>query len=277
MSKGSNPTNVTTTTSSEPSEFIKPYYTQAIDAAQQLYENPNIPSFFPNNTYVDFAPETDTALQLASARALQGNPLLGSSQQEINKVLQGDYLSPTTNPYSQALFNQMAGDVTSQVQSQFSKAGRLGSGANQEILSDSLGRLANQVYGDQFNRERALQAQTMMTAPQLGEMDYNDISRLAQVGADRESIDQTKLQDAIARFDYEQQKPFLKLNQYLGALGAPVPTQTVSTQPVFRNTGAGLLGGALTGANIASQIGGSSMFGNPLFGAIGGGLLGGFA
>ena len=33
MSKGSNPTNVTTTTSAEPSEFIRPYYTQAIDAA----------------------------------------------------------------------------------------------------------------------------------------------------------------------------------------------------------------------------------------------------
>ena len=116
MSKGSSPQNVTTTTSSEPSEFIRPYYTQAIDAAQELYENPDMPTFFPNNTYVDFAPETSTALQLATTRALQGNPLLGSSQQEINKVLQGDYLSPTTNPYSQALFNQMADDVTSQVQ-----------------------------------------------------------------------------------------------------------------------------------------------------------------
>ena len=50
MSKGSNPTNVTTTTESEPSQFIKPYYKQAIDAAQDLYENPDIPSFFPNNT-----------------------------------------------------------------------------------------------------------------------------------------------------------------------------------------------------------------------------------
>ena len=27
---------------------------------------------------------------------------------------------------------------------------------------------------------------------------------------------QTKLQDAIARFDYEQTKPYTKLNQYLG-------------------------------------------------------------
>ena len=246
MSKGSNPTNVTTTSSSEPSEFIRPYYQQAVDAAQDLYENPNIPSFFPNNTFVDFAPETE--------------------------VLSGDYLSPTTNPYSQALFNQMAGDVTSQVQSQFSKAGRLGSGANQEILSRSLGQLANQVYGDQFNRERDRQFQATQIAPQLGEMDFNDIARLQQVGQDRESLEMAKLQDAIARFDYSQQQPYIKLNQYLGALGAPVPTTTVSTQPIFRNTGAGLLGGALTGANIAGMIPGLT----PGLGAIGGGLLGGF-
>ena len=48
MSKGSNPTNVTTTTSAEPSEFIRPYYTEAIDAAQDLYQSA-LPIYFPNN------------------------------------------------------------------------------------------------------------------------------------------------------------------------------------------------------------------------------------
>ena len=31
MSKGSNPSSVTTTSSSEPSEFIRPYFQQAVD------------------------------------------------------------------------------------------------------------------------------------------------------------------------------------------------------------------------------------------------------
>ena len=243
MSKGSSPQNVTTTSSAEPSEFIRPYLTQAIDYSQDLFES-DLRNFFPNNTFVTPAAETQAALDLASARAIAGNPLLNQSQNLAQQTLSGDFLSPTTNPYSQALFNQMADDVTSKVQSQFSRAGRLGSAANQEVLADSLGRLANQVYGDQFNRERALQAQTMLTAPQLGEMDFNDIQRLQRVGADRESIDQARLQDAIARFDFEQQKPFLKLNQFLGALGSPVPTQTVSPQPDVRNPGAGVLGGA---------------------------------
>lgn len=271
MSKGSNPSNVTTTTSEEPSDFIRPYLTQAIDYSQDLFEA-NMPNFFPNATYTGFAPETETALDLATARATAGSPLLNLSQTEANKILSGDYLSPTTNPYTQNLFNQMAGDVTSQVNSQFSKAGRFGSGANQEILANSLGRLANEVYSDQFNTERANMVNTMATAPALGQADYQDIEKLASVGAEKETLEQAKLEDAIARFDFEQQKPFIKLNEYLGALGANVPSTTVETAPVFRDRAGGLLGGAGTGMNIASQLGI-----NPLYGAIGGGLLGGFA
>jgi|TARA_R110002049_G_C9119905_1_gene558296 hypothetical protein len=272
MSKGSNPSSVTTTTSTEPSEFIKPYYTQAINSAQELYENPNAPSFFPNNTYVDFAPETNTALQLASARAIQGNPLLGSSQQEINKILSGDYLDPTSNPYAQSVYNQMAGDVTSQVNSQFTNAGRFGSGANQEILARSLGELGNKFYGDQYNQERANMVNATQIAPQLGEMDYNDIAKLQQIGQEKESLEMAKLQDAIARYDYDQTQPYQKLNQYLGSLGAAVPSNTLSTQPVFRNTGAGLLSGAMSGAEIAGMIPG---IGGGMGAGIGG-LLGGF-
>ena len=86
MSKGSSPTNVTTTTSSEPSEFVKPYVTEAFDQAQNLFQS-NVPNYFPSQTYTGFAPETDVALQLATNRALN-NPLLASSQNEINSILQ---------------------------------------------------------------------------------------------------------------------------------------------------------------------------------------------
>ena len=271
MSKGSNPGSVTTTSSQEPSDFIKPYFQQAIDSAQDLYEGSS-PNFFPNATYTDFAPETSTALNLTSARALAGNPLLNQSQTEASNILAGNYLNPSTNPYSKALYDQMAGDVMSDVNSQFTSAGRFGSGANQEILTQELGQLANQVYGDQYNRERELMANTMATAPGLGEMDYNDIAKLQGVGVEKESLENAKLQDAINRFDYNETKPYNKLNQYLASLGASVPSNTLETSPVFRNTGAGLLKGAGTGMNLASQLGV-----NPLYGAIGGGLLGGFA
>ena len=84
MSKGSNPQNVTTTTASEPSEFIRPYFQQAIDYGQDLFES-QTPQYFPEATYTGFAPQTETALQLAQARAIQGNLLTGIC---INKILQ---------------------------------------------------------------------------------------------------------------------------------------------------------------------------------------------
>lgn len=270
MSKGSNPTNVTTTTAAEPSEFVRPYLTEAFDQAQNLFQS-EVPNFYPNQTYTDFSPETETALQLATARAIN-NPLLNSSQSEINNILQGNYLNPASNPYSTALYNQIAGDVTSGVQSQFSKAGRLGSAANQSVLAEELGKVANQVYGDQYNRERDRMFQATQLAPQLAAADYQDIQALGGVGQTREAMEMAKIQDAMSRFDFEQQKPYYKLREYLASIGSPYAQTTNVTKPVFRNTGAGLLGGALQGMNIAGGISGVS----PMMGAIGGGLLGGF-
>ena len=271
MSKGSNPQNVTTTTSAEPSEFVRPYVTEAFDQAQNLFQSSS-PNYFPAQTYTDFAPETTAALNLASARALS-NPLLASSQGEINKILQGQYLSPTSNPYLQNLYNQMAGDVTSGVQSQFSKAGRLGSAANQAVLAQELGDLATKVYAPNYQQERANMMAATQLAPSLAAADYQDIQALGGVGQTKEAMEMAQIQDAMARFDFEQQKPYYKLREYLASIGASVPQTTAQTRPVFRNTGAGLLGGAMQGAELAGLIPGMGAG----WGAIGGGLLGGFA
>ena len=271
MSKGSSPSSIMSTQSNEPSDFIRPYLDQAMDYNQDLFESSS-PNYFPNATYVGYSPETQTALDLATARAKQGNPLLGLAQTEASSILSGDYLDPTSNPYAQSVYNQMAGDVTSKVNSQFTEAGRFGSGANQEILARSLGELGNKFYGDQYNQERANMVNATQIAPQLGEMDYNDIGKLQQIGQEKESLEMAKLQDAIARYDYDQTQPYQKLNQYLGSLGAAVPSNTLTTQPVFRNTGAGLLSGAMSGAEIAGMIPG---IGGGMGAGIGG-LLGGF-
>ena len=268
MSKGSNPQNITTTTATEPSDFVKPYVSEAFDQAQNLFQSAT-PNFYPNQTYTDFAPESTAAMQLATNRALN-NPLLASSQSEINKILQGNYLSPTSNPYSQALYNQIAGDVTSGVQSQFSKAGRLGSAANQEVLASELGKLGTQVYGDQYNRERENMVNATQIAPQLAQADYTDIQALGGIGQQKEAMDMAKIQDAMARFDFEQQKPYYKLREYLGSIGASVPQTTSVTKPQFRNTGAGLLGGAMQGYQLGQNFGMGGL------GAAAGGILGGF-
>ena len=268
MSKGSNPQNITTTTATEPSEFVKPYVTEAFGQAQNMFQSAS-PNFYPNQTYTDFAPESNAAMQLATNRAMN-NPLLASSQSEINNILQGNYLDPSTNKYSQQLYDQIAGDVTSGVQSQFSKAGRLGSAANQEVLASELGKLGTQVYGDQYNQERANMMSATQLAPGIAQADYTDIQALGGIGQQKEAMDMAKIQDSMARFDFEQQKPYYKLREYLGSIGASVPQTTSITKPQFRNTGAGLLGGAMQGYDLAKNFGMGGL------GAAAGGILGGF-
>ena len=273
MSKGSNPTNVTTTTANEPSEFITPYVTQAMNAAQDLFESGS-PNYYPSQTYADFAPETVAAQNLILQNVAQGSPLLGSAQQEISNILSGQYMSPTSNPHLQGLYDQMAQDVTAGVQSQFSKAGRLGSAANQSVLADELGQLANQVYAPAYQQAQQNMLTAAQLAPGLEQANYNDIQALASVGQQNEAMQMAQIQDAINAFDFQQQQPYYTLNQYLGQLGANVPTTSYQTQPVFQNQGAGILGSAMTGANLANLITPGQNLG---MGAIAGGLLGGFA
>ena len=143
MSKGAG--EARTVSNVEPWATQSPYLSKGFERAEALY-NAAGPSYYPGQTYVDFAPQTTSALNLAETRAKAGSPLMGQANTEMLKQLKGDYLSPTSNPFIQNLYNKMAGDVTSGVQSQFSRAGRLGSGANQAVLAEELGNLSNQLY-----------------------------------------------------------------------------------------------------------------------------------
>ena len=261
----------TTQNITEPWTIQQPYLTKGFQRAEELF-NANVPQYYSGQTYVPFATESETALQLAKARALQGDPLLQKSQTYASDVLGGKYLDPSQNPHLANLFNTMSGKVTSGVGSQFSQAGRYGSGAHTGVLADSLGDLATKVYGDNYARERAVMDQMSAKAPMLGQMDYQDIAQLQTVGAAREELSQRQLQDAIARWEFEQKKPYEKLREYQASVGSPYGTSGSTITPLTKNPIMGLLGGASSGAGIYEMLGqqGSA---NPYL--MGGALLGG--
>ena len=96
-----------------------------------------------------------------------------------------------------------------------------------------------------------------------------DLQQLAAVGAAREGQSQAELQDQVNRFNFEQNIDQQKLRDYMALVGGGTVGSS-NVQPVFRNPAASALGGALGGAQLASSLGGF----NPMYGAIGGGLLG---
>jgi hypothetical protein len=83
------------------------------------------------------------------------------------------------------------------------------------------------------------------------------------------------MEDAAARWDFDQNAQQMNLDRYLQRLGMLTGgagnTSTTAT-PTYRNTAAGLLGGAATGGGLASALGLSGPWGWGL--AAAGGLLG---
>jgi hypothetical protein len=70
----------------------------------------------------------------------------------LGQVGSGAFLG--ANPHLDANFNRMAEQVRNQTNSQFSAAGRYGSGAHQDVTQQGLNDLAMQVYGQNYESER---------------------------------------------------------------------------------------------------------------------------
>jgi hypothetical protein len=222
--------------------MLKPYITYGLDEAQKLYQS-STPNYYPGQTYVGPSQQTQSALQAQQNRALQGNPLLPAAQQQQQNVIQGQYLA--NNPYfnqalagaGQAATNQYF-DAINQAQSGASTAGRYGSGAQENLfnragstLASTLANRAGELAYSNYGAERGRQEAAAMGAPQLAAADYGDIQQLGNVGQQMEEYQGAALQSDIDRYNYEQNLPQNKLNQFLSqTYGAPAGTTSTTTQ-----------------------------------------------
>jgi hypothetical protein len=258
-----------TTTKTEPWDPQQKRLKYGFQEARNLYDLGPY-SYYPGSTVAGFSPEQIGAMEAQSARATYGSPVTAAAQQNATDTLSGAFLG-SDNPYRQHMVDNIVGDVSSAVNSQFSGAGRYGSGAHQGVLADQLskniGAMDYQRYGD----ERTNQLRTQAFAPSLAAQDYQDISALGQVGQQRQQQAQAELGDEVQRFSFEQGAPYDSLQRYMQMINGSYGSTT--SQPYYSNTGAGILGGALSGAQIGGAIPGAGAWGAGL-GAIGGGLLG---
>lgn len=243
---------------------IKPFVQFGLSEAQRLYGQPA--EYYPGQTYISPSTATQQSMLALQNRALQGNVLTPTAQQQQLATIRGDFLA-ANNPYLSAAMQGVTQTATqgynqavNQALSGASRAGRFGSGAMNTALSSAGNVLANQLSNtagqmayQNYAQERARQEAAALNAPSMSQADYFDIAQLGQAGQMNESYQQAALQDAINRWNYQQNLPQNQLNQFLSQVyGAPRGSQ-VST-PVFRNTGGSLLGGAATGAALGSAI-----------------------
>ena len=237
MGGGGGKQDSTTTTSIDPS--IKPYVTYGLEEGKRLYES-QTPSFFPGQTYVSPSEQTQQALQMAQERAMAGSPLTGAAQAETLATIQGRGVNPFLAGALEQT-NRLAGEDylrnIQKLQSGAASVGRYGSnamgqqaGTAQDIFARALTEQGGQLAYNSAEAEHARQMAAVGAAPAMAQADYADIQRLLSVGGAREAQSAAQLQDAMNRFNFEQNLPQAKLSQFANLFSSvPQGSTTVQT------------------------------------------------
>jgi hypothetical protein len=266
----SQPQTVTQTSTQQPPAYLQPFLTDIAKEAQSQYQSGS-PSYFPENTFVPQSPETQQALSALTNRATTGSPLQAAGNQQQLGTVQGDYLN--SNPGLVGAIDAAVRPVTQNFQnavlpgiaSQFSAAGRYGSGAQADALGNAsdaymrnVGDIGSNLSFGNYNMERGIQNQAAQNAPSMAAADYTDPSRLAAVGQQQETYSAAELQDAINRFNFGQNLPNQKLGQYSSAIygqNQGGTTSATQTSPYYSgNTALAGLGAGLSTVGTAGNL-----------------------
>ena len=168
---------------------------------------------------------------------------MDAAENWTNKAIGGEF---SQDPYNSQVFNNIQSKVLPSVNSQFSAAGRYGSGAHADTatraLTESFAPYASQMYQQGVDRQQSASGM----APTFAQNDYADLAALQDIGQQKQLMGQSELDDARARFDYAQDLPYLKLSQFQSAVGGNWGGQTTSATPYYKPSFASqLTGGAL--------------------------------
>jgi hypothetical protein len=236
--------NTTTVQNSEPWSGLKPYLTGTLypKAQTALNTQPTIGSV---------SPLTQQYQSLMANRATSGSPLDAAAQQNNLATLQGNYLSPDSNPYLRDSVEDALGMARSSINSQFG-GDNFGNSAHQEWLGRGLGSVATNAYMQNYQQERQRQLGAQALAPTLANQDYTNLNALGQVG-----------QQQDARSQAEADAPWTALQRFQqlisGQGGGTSSTQT----PYFTNPMANALGFGLGGLSLYNGLNQAGLFGAP--------------
>lgn len=260
----------TQTTTTEPWRPQRPFLTAGFDAASsEILSRPwqGMPGLdaLQNN-----------AIDRAAAIARRGSPAIQAAQEQNAATIRGQYLN--ANPYLEGAIDAASRPVVANFQravqpgiaSGFAQAGRFGGGAHQnamtsaqEALARQLGDISTGMSYDNYARERQNQLAAAAQAGDIFAQQFMAPQVLARMGALRDNR-------RMAQVDYNNRAPIERISGYQNIIGGNYGG--TSSSPMYRNVGAGALGGAMTGAQLGSMFG---PWGAAL-GTLGGGLLGGF-
>jgi hypothetical protein len=304
--------NTTTTTKADPWSGQQPYLQNVFSGAQNAY---NQYAGNPSSSVAGFTPMQQQAMgqtqNIANATNLGLSPAVNNAAGSYtSNLLNGSYLnanpgsaafsnfangSMMNNPYESGTLNAANNAITRSYQnatapntaSAFEGAGRYGSGAygnavsqNQQDLATQLGNtdasLVNNMYqqnmgnmltgaqglSSNYNTASQQQLAGSANAPNLVNSINSAATNLYNMGGNQQALQQSQIN-----------APWQLLNNYSNLIQGQYGGQSSTSQPYYQNQAAGAMGGALGGASMGSMFG---PWGTAI-GGIGGGLMGAFS
>ena len=148
-------------------------------------------------------------------------PSVGQSQGYYGDVLSGKYLDPSSNPGLSGILDRTRRDVTNDVNSQFSMAGRYGSGAHTGVLTDHLADAENNILYQNYGQERANQGAAAGAVNEASGQSLAQILQAAGIGAELPYAGTNNLASSLsALFSGGTQKQGGGLGGLLGGIGS---------------------------------------------------------
>lgn len=256
----------TVTTVNQPWDRQAPYLTFGFNRAQNLY-NTGGPEYYKGQNYVGMSNRTDHALDDMWYRANKGSPVMDRADTLATRTMRGDFLRPESNPYLGKYFQSAVDQALPGVNATFSAAGRTGADAQSQAIGDTMGRISRDIYGGAYENERGRQMAAMGMAPTLANQDYVDLNAALQASQGAERYTAEKLRGDMERFNFNENRPFDNLERYMRAIQGNYGGTSTQNQPTAGgNPLMGALGGGIGGAGLASMLG--------LSGPVGWGLAG---
>lgn len=241
---GSKTKTATSTSNTEPWAAQQPYIKDVMSQAKSQFNAPG-PGYFPQSTVAGFSPEQNTAFGLGTQRATQGNAGMGIAQGYNNDVLSGKYLN--SNPYQDDVYKNIESKVLPSVNSTFSGAGRYGSNSHQNAQIDQLTSAFAPYASQNYQYGLGQMDAAANRAPQFAANDWTDINALQGIGQQKQQLAQNELGDAVNRWNFYQDLPSNKLQQYAGLVGGSYGGNTTSTTPYQQPSIWSSIGGAALG------------------------------
>lgn len=209
------------TTTTEPPDWLKQYMPMVGERGWDLAGKEM--SYYPGVTTAGFTPEQLQAQGMTSERAMGGSPLLGASKEYASDTLSGRYLNPDTNPALAGLMKSGMEQIMPNVDAQ--SGGRYGSDTWALMKGKALADVASNVYNPE--RERMQGMSTI--APQLDQMDYFDIGKLAAVGEEKQGMKQALINEQVKRHEFSQLEPWQRLGMFTNLVSGDWGGTTSST------------------------------------------------